>query len=60
MSSGFNITFTLNGYFFGSMFVSEDMMFCEVVENFSRYVPLKEENEAKFFFNSKEIKSDSF
>ena len=59
MSSGFNITFTLNGYFFGSMFVSEDMMFCEVVENFSRYVPLKEENEAKFFFNSKEIKSDS-
>jgi hypothetical protein len=41
------------------MFVSEDMMFCEVVKNFFRQVPLKEENEAKFFLNSNEIKSDS-
>ena len=57
--SNFFIKFNLNGNYFANMFVSEDMMFCEVVHNFSRYVPLKEENEAKFFFNSKEIKSDS-
>ena len=59
MLSGFNIAFTLNGNFFANMHVSEDMMFCEVVKNFFRQVPLKEENEAKFFFNSNEIKSDS-
>jgi len=59
MSNVFNIIFALNGNFLASMCVKEDMMFCEVVKNFSDCFPLKEWNEAKFFFNSNEIKSDS-
>jgi len=54
----YNITFTLNGNFLGNMFVVENMMFCEVVYHFCKNFSLKE-NEASFFFNSKEIKSDS-
>jgi hypothetical protein len=59
MSSCFNISFTLNGVFAGNMFVAENMKFCEVVKNFSDQLSLKKENEATFFFNSKEIKTDS-
>ena len=59
MSYVFYINFTLNGNDFGHMCVKEDMMFCEVVKYFSNNIPLKEGNEAKFFFNSNEIKPDS-
>ena len=59
MSSCFTIMFNLNGNSSGNMFVKDDMMFCEVVKSFSKFIPLKEGDEAKFFFNSNEIKSDS-
>lgn len=52
------ICFTLNGNFLDNMFVVENMMFCEVVYRFCKTFSLKE-NEVSFFFNSKEIKSDS-
>ena len=52
------ITFNLNGNFLSHMVVREGMMFCEVLYHFCKTLSLKE-NEASFFFNSKEIKSDS-
>jgi len=57
-SSDFDIIFFVNGVLKGSMHVVENMLFCEVVYHFCKNFSLKE-NEASFFFNSKEIKSDS-
>ncbi len=55
----FNISFKLNGNFFGFMSVNENMMFYEVVENFLKCAQLKTENEPVFKFNLTEIKLDS-
>ena len=57
MQSGFNIMFTLNGNFAGNMYVTENMMFCEVVNYFSNNYQLKEEHGATFTFNSETIKA---
>ena len=59
MQSGFNIMFTLNGNFAGNMYVTENMMFCEVVNYFSNNYQLKEEHGATFTFNSETLKADS-
>jgi len=59
MSSIFSVAFNINGNFFNNMIVTENMIFDELVKNFYRYVSLEKENEARFFFNSNEIKSDS-
>ena len=57
--SGFNIMFTLNGNFLGNMFVTENMMFSEVANSFSKFYQLKEEHGATFTFNSETLKADS-
>ena len=57
-SSDFDIMFFVNGVSAGCMHVVDNMLFCEVVYHFCKNFRLKE-NEAFFFFNSKEIKSDS-
>ena len=57
--NGFNIMFTLNGNFLGNMCVTEDMMFCEVVNYFTQNYQLKEEHGATFTFNSETLKNDS-
>ena len=57
--NGFNIMFTLNGNFLGNMYVTEDMMFCEVVNYFTQNYQLKEEHGATFTFNSETLKNDS-
>ena len=57
-SSDFDIKISVNGVNAGYMHVVENMLFCEVVYHFCKNFSLKE-NEASFFFNSKEIKSDS-
>jgi hypothetical protein len=59
MSSGFMISFNNNGDNIGYMYVAEDMKFCELVENLSKYFALKKEDETTFYFDSKEIKSSS-
>jgi len=59
MSSGFFIMFSLNGVYAGSMYVTENMLFSEVVSHFSKYYPIKYENEVFFFYNLNQIKSDS-
>ena len=53
------ISFNNNGDNIGNMYVVEDMKFCELVENFSKYFALKKEDETTFYFDSKEIKSSS-
>ena len=57
-SSDFDIKISVNGVNVFYMHVVENMLFCEVVYHFCKNFSLKE-NEASFFFNSKEIKSDS-
>ena len=57
-SSIFVIMFFVNGVSACGMHVVENMLFCEVVYQFCKNFSLKE-NEASFFFNSKQIKSDS-
>ena len=59
MSSGFSIMFSLNGVYAGSMYVTENMLFSEVVSHFFKYYPMNNENEFIFFYNLKPIKSDS-
>ena len=59
MSSGFFIMFSLNGVYAGSMYVTENMLFSEVVSHFSKYYPIRYENEVIFFYNLNPIKSDS-
>ena len=59
MSSGFFIMFSLNGVYAGSMYVTENMLFSEVVSHFSKYFPIRYENEVIFFYNLNPIKSDS-
>jgi hypothetical protein len=57
-SSDFDIKISVNRVNVCYMHVVENMLFCEVVYHFCKNFSLKE-NEASFFFNSKEIKSDS-
>jgi hypothetical protein len=59
MNSGFIILFSLNGVYAGNMNVKEEMLFAEVALNFFKYYHMKNENEATFFYNKSQIKSDS-
>ena len=59
MKSGFIIIFNLNGEHKINMYVTENMMFCEVVLNFYKNLQIKEDNEVTFIYNSRKLYPDS-
>ena len=59
MKSNFFISFSLNGAPVASMFVNENMMFCEVSQKFYENFDIKNKNEVTFFYNKQQIKSES-
>ena len=56
MQAGFNVMLKLNGQFVETIYVNENMMFCELVFNYCRNHNLENPT---FYYQSKSIKPDS-
>ena len=58
-NDGFNISFSFNGNYLGSMFVKGDMMMADVVTNLIKNFPWINQCQPTFYINSNEIKATS-